>query len=65
MRIYIALSTIVIIFCQMDRDDDTPETLRTADKSRPEWQEWLRASLLIGGTIVGAAFFMAWLNPTP
>lgn len=65
MRVYIALSTIVTTLCYMDRGDDTPEILRPTDKRRPEWQEWLRAGLLIGGTIVGAAIIMAWVNPTP
>lgn len=65
MRIYIALSTIVTTLCYMDRGDDMPETLRTPETPRPEWQEWVRGTIITGGIIFSLAFLMAWLGPTP
>jgi len=65
MRVYIALSTIVITLCYMDRGDDTPEVLRDTDTPRPEWQKWLIATFVVVGALIGLAALMAWLNPTP
>lgn len=65
MRVYIALSTIVTILCHIDRGDDPPETLWPTDKPRPEWQEWLRASIAVGGFILVLSLLMAWQSPAP
>lgn len=64
MRVYLALSAVVITFCSMGRgEDDELNNNRHAAKIRPEWQEWLISGTIWGIALIGLALLGAWLSP--